>query len=44
MVEDLPGGDVVAVEKTGGVCGRREAEDVVAHVVEALVHIPLVLK
>ena len=41
MVEDLPGGDLVAVEVVSG--GRREAEDVVAHVVEALVDIPLLL-
>ena len=45
VVEDLPGGDVVAVETfwVGRVRGRREAEDVVAHVVETQVNIPLVL-
>ena len=46
VVEDLPGGDVVAVETVWGedvIRGRREAEDVVAHVVETQVNIPLVL-
>ena len=45
VVEDLPGGDVVTVEtiRGGRVRGRREAEDVVAHVVETQVNIPLVL-